>query len=169
MTQAEMINQLANNLDTFLRLFAGIDEERYRWKPAADKWSMLEVLNHLHDEERDDFRTRLRLVLQNPKQDWPPIDPQGWAVERKYNARDPGQSLVSFERERLASIAWLRNLDSPDWDNAASHPIAGSLSAGDLLAAWLAHDFLHMRQLANISAAYVTAHSVPYSTRYAAP
>ena len=48
-----------------------------------------------------------------------------------------------------------------------THPIFGGLSAGDLLASWVAHDFLHLRQLARLQFQYASLLAEPYSTRYA--
>jgi hypothetical protein len=118
------------------------------WKPPSGAWSILEIVCHLGDEEVDDFRTRLRLTLEDPSQDWPKIDPEGWARERRYNERDLGESLERFARERAASVAWLRSLRDVDWSRAATHPRLGSLRAGDLMASWAAHDALHLRQIA---------------------
>ena len=50
---------------------------------------MLEVIIcHLQDEEREDFREHLDLILHRQSEDWHMIDPQGWVVERKYNEQD---------------------------------------------------------------------------------
>jgi hypothetical protein len=49
------------------------------------------------------------------------------------------------------------------------HPGLGALRAGDLLAAWCAHDLLHLRQLANVRLALLEQDAAPYSLRYAAP
>ena len=57
---------------------------------------MLEIVNHLYDEEQYDFRVRLRYILESQEGDPPPIDPDGWAVERRYNERDLGDSLANF-------------------------------------------------------------------------
>ncbi|MBK7403801.1 MAG: hypothetical protein IPJ41_04000 [Phycisphaerales bacterium] len=40
------------------------------------------------------------------------------------------------------------SLAKVDWNRAYHHPKLGSLRAGDLLAAWAAHDALHLRQIA---------------------
>jgi len=50
-----------------------------RWKPSATAWSILNVAAHLLDEEREDFRIRLDLLLRDPTAEWPPIDPRGCA------------------------------------------------------------------------------------------
>jgi hypothetical protein len=68
-------DQEKRNGVVFKYLFKNISEEQARWKPGADRWSILEVINHLYDEEREDFRKRLALVLDNPDEPWPAIDP----------------------------------------------------------------------------------------------
>ena len=169
MDQPKVIQQLETNLETIEHFYAGVSTKQARWKPEPAKWSMLEILNHLYDEERDDFRKRLTLILENPETEWPPVDPDGWASQKEYNSRDLSDSLEKFRREREGSIEWLRGLQNPNWNIEKTHPLASSLKAGDLLAAWVVHDFLHMRQLANIMVAYTSATAKPYSTKYAAP
>jgi hypothetical protein len=160
--------RLAKNKGVFEALVRGVSDEQVHWKPAPDKWSLLEVVNHLYDEEREDFRRRLELVLTDASQAWPPIDPRGWVTARKYNERDLDESLDNFLAERDKSLAWLRRLTSPHWDNRNEGP-NGSLTAGDLLAAWLAHDFLHTRQLARLHWQYVALVANPYQTTYGGP
>lgn len=70
------IERLAGNVQVFEALLRNVDSQQAAWKPAAGKWSMLEVVNHLYDEEREDFRRRLELTLAAPERDWPPIDPR---------------------------------------------------------------------------------------------
>jgi hypothetical protein len=162
------IDRLAKNRGVFESLVRGVSVEQIRWKPSPDKWSMLEVINHLYDEEREDFRQRIDLVLADPKQSWPPIDPRNWVTTRGYNERDLDTSLNNFFAEREKSLAWLRQLLAPNWQNSNQGP-NGILAAGDLLASWLAHDFLHIRQLARLHWQYVGAISDPYQTTYGGP
>lgn len=165
--------RLANQLETsggiLSDLFTDVDDDEVRWKPAPERWSMLEVLGHLWDEEKDDFRRRLALTLQDPAGEWPPIDPEGWARERRYNERDLPESLAGFRQERAASLTWLRGLGEPAWDRGHEHAALGVLRAGDLLASWTAHDYLHIRQITNLRLEYLKVKAAPYSTRYAMP
>lgn len=147
----------------------GVTPEQARWRPGREKWSMLEVLCHLGDEERQDFRMRLKLVIESEDAPWPEIDPAGWVKSRDYNGRDLAQSLKEFERERADSLKWLSGLRHRRWDVTHQHPGLGALRAGDLLAAWCAHDLLHLRQLANVRLALLEQDAAPYSLRYAAP
>ena len=165
--------RLANQLEASGRiltdLFSDVGDGEVRWKPSPERWSMLEVLVHLWDEEKDDFRQRLSLTLQDPSQAWPSIDPEGWVRERRYNERDLAEALAGFRQERAASLAWLRSLDKPDWDRAYECPGLGALRSGDLMASWTAHDYIHVRQITSLRIEYLDLGVAPYSTRYAMP
>lgn len=170
MEPSEIVARLGANAAVIRSLASEVSDKQARWRPGEGKWSILEVVNHLYDEERDDFRTRLRLTLEDPTQDWPPIDPERWAVEREYNKRDPAESLARFLDEREMSIEWLRGLESPDWRAAHVHPQAGSMTAGKILLNWLAHDLLHIRQLTRLHFEYVQREALelgPLGLRYA--
>ena len=59
-------DRFSKNRPVFEGLVRGLSLEQARWKPSPDKWSILEVVNHLYDEEREDFRQRIELVLTDP-------------------------------------------------------------------------------------------------------
>jgi len=160
------IERLSQTAGVIAGLTKGVSSEQARWKPAADRWSIVEVVNHLCDEERDDFRARVDGILHRPGQPLPPIDPPRWAVERKYNERDLAESLSRFQAERQKSLEWLRTLQGPNWDQSYSLP-HGSIRAGDILASWAAHDLLHIRQLAKLHWEYLNQVSAPFRTEYA--
>ena len=162
------IERLATNRGVFESLVKGVAAEQAKWRPAPDKWSILEVVNHLYDEEREDFRQRLQLVLADPTQPWPKIDPRNWVTSRGYIDRDLNGSLENFLDEREKSLSWLRQLTNPNLQNSNENP-NGVLRGGDLLASWLAHDFLHIRQLSRLHWQYVGEISEPYQTAYAGP
>lgn len=160
------VAQLKNQGQAILHLAEGLSLEQARWKPDETSWSVLEVINHLADEEVLDFRRHLDHLLQTPKDPWPEIDPQGWVTSKHYNERQLDSSLIAFAAEREKSIAWLHTLSNPNWDSAALMPW-GSLSAGDMLTSWLAHDLLHLRQLVELRYALTQNGGAPYSAEYA--
>jgi hypothetical protein len=127
---------------------AGVSDADARWRPDDGAWSILEIVTHMADEEGEDFRTRVEHTLRDPAASWPPIAPEEWAVERAYNDGDLDATIARFVRERKASVAWLRGLADPDWAASHRHPKGWVLRAGDVLAAWTAHDALHLRQIA---------------------
>jgi hypothetical protein len=163
MKHNHIIKELSANKDVFHALFTGTDKEQYTWKPAPDKWSLLEVLCHLYDEEREDFRARLKHTLETPEVKMPKIDPKTWVTERKYAEQDYDAMLKKFLDEREASIKWLERLKDPQWKNIYHHPKAGELSAEMFLANWLAHDYLHFRQITKLKYDFMKTH---YNVRF---
>jgi hypothetical protein len=162
----QLLAQMANNAETIRSFTEGISNDRARWRPDPDSWSLLEVINHLYDEEREDFRLRLDHILYQPDRPWHAIDPQGWVTERSYNERDLAESIRNFLNERQQSLAWLQRLPEMDWEKSAEAPF-GRITAGDMFAAWVAHDLLHLRQLVELHWAYTVQSVQPYSVRYA--
>ncbi len=160
------IDRLSANLRVFDQFLRGVNAHDAGWHPAPDAWSMLEVVCHLYDEEREDFRMRLGLTLEDPARDWPPIHPSRWVLERGYAARDYVTMVDSFLAERAASIVWLRGLRAPDLDNERKLQDF-SVRAGDLLASWLTHDFLHLRQINELHYAFTSLAAEPYQVLYA--
>ena len=82
MNHTKIIQELSRNRNVFESLLSGIEEEEYLWRPMHEKWCLLEIVCHLYDEEREDFRRRTRLVLENPTEPLPPIDPVGWVLRK---------------------------------------------------------------------------------------
>lgn len=165
--QFEMLHrELADSAAVVRQLVTGVGQQDASHKPSPESWSILEVVCHLYDEEREDFRQRLDIALHRPQEPWPPIDPVGWVTRRQYNARDLAEMLGKFLAERDLSLAWLRDRASANWE--AEYPAAfGPIRAGDLLASWVAHDNLHIRQLVELRRARLVAITAPYSVQYA--
>ena len=97
------LQQFSQNTVAFVALFSGTSEDEYQMGTAPGKWCLLEILCHLTDEEREDFRARVRHVLKTPDQPMPPIDPVGWVKDRKYMAQNFEESWNQFVRERKKS------------------------------------------------------------------
>jgi len=164
-----IIDRLRANADVFDALVRGVGEDQARWKPSPEEWSILEVVNHLADEEVEDFRTRVDLTLHRTGEPWPPIDPPAWAVERRYNERGLADSIERFSNRRARSITWLEKLETPDWDRRYEHPEASRLTAGEVMTSWLAHDLIHIRQLARLHRQYLLTKLTDHSADYAGP
>ena len=159
--------KMKHNALTIRGLAEGLSAEQARWKADADTWSLLEVIHHLYDEEREDFRVRLEIILFEPDKPWPEIDPQGWVTARKYNEKDLAQILDGFMQARNQSIEWLHRLAPLDWAKTCSAPWGGEITAGDMFAAWVAHDLLHIRQLVEILWGLTTRQLKPHEVNYA--
>jgi hypothetical protein len=158
--------ELVDSTAMIRSLLVGITTDEARRKPDADSWSILETLCHLYDEEREDFRQRLDLLLHHPGTQWPAIDPEGWVMDRRYNERELSDMKEKFFAERNRSLDWLKGLEGANWDAAYSAPV-GKLTAADLLASWVAHDNLAIRQLVELRRARLEVMCKPYQIGYA--
>ena len=165
------LNRLIESLERFSTILPatvrGLPHDIAIWKPAPEYWSILEIVCHLADEEVEDFRQRVRLTLESPGSAWPPIDPPKAAIERAYNDQNLNEVLERFLTERQASIEWLGTLVDVDWDRHYQHPEWGPMVAGRIMAAWAAHDWLHLRQISKRFFELSKRDGQPYDVNYA--
>ncbi len=147
------------NKEVFASLFKIADPQLHVWKRNESSWSLLEIICHLYDEEREDFRRRLQFVLNEEEGDPPRINPSAWVTERHYMDQDFKLKLDSFINERADSIRYLETLDNPNLNKAYQHPRLGPLSGYHFLANWLAHDYLHIRQITKVKYDYLGRNS----------
>ena len=166
MTPGAALTRLASTRDAIASLVRATAAGQAHWKPEPTKWSVLEVICHLADEEREDFRTRIRRTLEDPALPWPAIDPPRWVEERGYASRQLGDALDDFLTEREASLSWLETCEMDGLGKIHNHPSLGPMSVGDLLASWVAHDLLHIRQLARLHHEFLD-HEDPHAIGYA--
>jgi hypothetical protein len=166
MTPEVLRRELAQGARLIRELAVDVPTAEARVRPAPEAWSILEVVAHLLDEEREDFRARLDLVLHRPHETWPRIDPAAWVTERRYNERELPATLEAFLAERERSLGWLAGLTAPDWSRVYQASF-GPISAGDLAASWAAHDLLHIRQLVELRRARLLTLTAPHRTEYA--
>ncbi len=167
MEVAKLIASMECFANTLPVMLQGTSNEDAAWKPPNGNWSILEIVCHLIDEEIEDFHIRLKLTLEQPGVPWPEWDPEGCAVSRKYNDRNLALIIEEFVKKRGESVIWLKQLSDVDWNTSYHHPNFGSLSAGNLLASWVAHDQLHVRQIAKRKFEMIVRDSSPYDIAYA--
>lgn len=144
---ASLIDEHARFPGVVAALLPMDDVDRLRARVAPQRWSLLEILVHLRDEEREDFRARAEAACAGAAT-LPAIDPTGWVQARRYNEQDPRAVLADLTRARQESVAWLRGLDADAVERGIEHPVHGRFRCGDFVAAWRVHDLLHLRQLA---------------------
>ncbi|MEZ6194831.1 MAG: DinB family protein [Planctomycetota bacterium] len=132
---------------TLVELGRGLERELVRWVPSRGGWCIAEIYGHLLDEETEDFRLRVASTLEDPGRPWPGIDPEARVAGRDWASRDLAATLESFAAARRDSVAWLREQTDADWHRIHLHPRFGAIGARDLLASWLDHDRLHLRQI----------------------
>jgi hypothetical protein len=160
--------ELARTPDVLAGLVAGLDAAGWRARPAPKEWAPVEIVCHLRDEEVEDFGARVRVVVEGGAE-FVRIDPERWAVERRYLEDDGPRALTTFRERRTTTLAFLSSLAADRLTGRVVHARTGGLSGLDLLAAWVAHDRLHLAQLAATLARGWADRWVPLHTEYAGP
>ena len=149
-------------------LLDGLEPALWRERPAAMEWSPLEIVCHLRDEEAEDFGARVRVLVAGGER-FVPIDPERWAVERRYRDADPAAALAAFSERRAQNVAFLATVSPERLRATVTQPGTGTLSGLDVLAAWVTHDRLHLAQLAATLARLGACRWAPRRADYAGP
>ena len=161
-----LYEELANSTEMIRAVLSGLSQEEARVKPNSDSWSILEVVCHLCDEEREDFREHLDFILHRQNEEWHAINTEGWVTKRKYNEQNFAEMQENFFVERKKSFAWLNGLLNPDWKKTYTTEYR-IISAGEMFACWVAHDNLHIRQLVELRRIRLETITKPYNLEYA--
>ena len=66
----KVVHQLTVNAETIRVLVQAIPDEQARWQPNPETWPMMQIMEHLYNEERIDFRQHLKEMLNDPPQPW---------------------------------------------------------------------------------------------------
>lgn len=149
------VRQLEKNKHTFHSLLNGATEAEYSWRSADDKWNLLTIVCHLYDEEREDFRARFKDVIETPDQKPLSFDPEAWIIEHDYANQDFEKKLSLFLSERDISIKYLNELKTANLDQGYPYKDYGLVNGKFFLANWLAHDYLHIKQITRVKYDYL--------------
>src|ERR1043165_9025253 len=104
-------------------LMTELTEEDARWKPAADRFSIAEVLAHLSHSEGHCYRMRVDRFLA---EDLPEFDPDDAQFHLElYRDADPEDAFDHFEEQRETNVEFLRDLPAGAGQRVAYHKEAG--------------------------------------------
>jgi hypothetical protein len=129
-------------------LMSEISEDDARWKPAADRFSIAQVLSHLSHSEGHCYRERVDRFLNEERPEFDPDDAQ-MHLDLYRNA-DPEEDFGHFEEQRETNIELLRGLPADAGDRKALHRAVGEITLSELLHEWALHDLGHIRQIAEL-------------------
>ncbi len=119
---------------------------------GPETWNAHTVVGHLIEGERHDWIPRVRHLLQHGERvPFPPFDR---FAQLRRPRRAIGELLDEFAELRWRSLAALDDLDlqAADLGRRGTHPEFGSVTLGQHLATWVAHDLTHVTQIARVMA-----------------
>jgi hypothetical protein len=146
------IDHLSGTPEVLRLVMAGLGEEQTQWKPARDRWSIAEILEHLSHIEAHYFRAAMDVVLTGASGGKiEPYDQNAYASEGTYAGREPEESFAHWEEQREDNVEFLReNLNARSMKLSALHPILGPITTEDLLNEWVFHDLGHVKQIVEV-------------------
>ena len=124
MSEAELkkhLEEAEKNPKQIAAAVSGLTDKALRYKPAPNKWCILEVLGHLADIEVV-YAYRLRQMLADKKPVIAPIDQDDWARNLGYMEIHPAELVALYGLNRHANIQLLRRLKPGDLGKSAYHP-----------------------------------------------
>jgi hypothetical protein len=120
---------------------------------GGETFSPFDVIGHLIHGERTDWMPRTRIILEHgDSQPFPKFDRH--AQQRESEGKTLPQLLDEFARLRARNLDELRalKLQPEDFNRRGQHPGLGSVTLGQLLATWAAHDLTHLHQISRTMA-----------------
>jgi len=126
---------------------SGLPDKVLRYKPAPDKWSILEILGHLADVETI-YAYRLRQMLADKNPVIAPLDQDAWARHLGYLEESPAELVAAYGLNRHRTVQLLRRMKPGDLGRSAFHPeIKGSVTVAQLVERMAGHGSNHLAQI----------------------
>ncbi|MGH9539096.1 MAG: DinB family protein [Terriglobales bacterium] len=126
---------------------SGLPDKVLRYKPAPDKWCILEILGHLGDVEIV-YGYRLRQMLADKKPVIAPMDQNDWARNLGYMENSPAEMVALYGLNRHANLRLLQRLKPGDLEKSAFHPeTQKNFSVADLVERLGTHGASHLQQI----------------------
>jgi hypothetical protein len=132
---------------TLNALLRGAPGEWTMGNEGPDTWSPYDVLGHLIHGEETDWIPRARIILEHGEaKAFEPFD--RFAQARKSKGKAIEDLLDEFATLRSKNLETLSQLGVTPEKLAlrGTHPELGTVTLGELLATWVAHDLSHLAQ-----------------------
>lgn len=124
MTQAELTKLLdaaEKSPKQIAAAVSGLPDKTLRYKPAPDKWCILEILAHLADMEIL-YAYRMRQMIADKSPVLAIIDQDDWARNLGYMEETPAELVALYGLNRYHNLQLLRRIKPEDLKNSAYHP-----------------------------------------------
>ncbi len=111
----------------------GLPKKLLLYTPAPGKWSILEILCHLRDMEREAYIERYTRILSEDEPRLPDINGEALAILRAYRSQKAPEVLRDWVALRRQTLQLLRKTGKAQWARAGVHETAGRLTMEDLI------------------------------------
>lgn len=165
-----LINQLKESKENLLKAVAGLTDAQLEFKPAADRWSVIDCVEHItivekamideekkmvsepaNPERRKDMKMTDDQILQgvedrSHKFKAPPF------AQPKHSYASPADAINAFVTQRDQLIDYVTNTKDQLREHIADNPNIGTVDAYQLLLFDAAHAVRHTKQIEEVKA-----------------
>ena len=138
---------------TLASLLGGLPDAWIMASEGPETFSPFDVVGHLIHGEKTDWMVRARIILDHGEAR--PFDRYDrFAQQRDSVGKSLAALLDEFASQRRQNLETLRgwNLDQRRLALRGTHPVLGTVTLGQLLATWAAHDLTHLHQISRVMA-----------------
>ena len=129
----------------------GVPKKLLLWTPGPGKWSILEIVAHMRDMERDAYLTRYRRILAEDNPTLPDLDGDAIAIRDDYRSMKLPELMRDWLKARKECLKLLKSVKGPRWERMGTHETAGPLSMDGLLRRHaMGNDEAHLGQIEGI-------------------
>jgi hypothetical protein len=131
-------------------LLRDLPADLLEWKPAADRWSIVEVLAHLTVIERL-YQQRAKSIVLEQSPALRPYSPlgEGQALEKS-----TARHFDEFSALRRAFVFYLHSIPTAAGSRTGQHQEMGTITLSEMLHELANHDLGHLRQIAELYRAH---------------
>ena len=112
------LDQLESTPEILRLLMTSLSEEDANWKPAPNRFSIAEALEHLSHTEGHCFRARVEAMVEQDNPPIEPYDPEVYFAAGQYSGRSAEDSFDHFEEQRELNLEyWALKIACPFLEN----------------------------------------------------
>ena len=152
----ELLERFRRGAELVASSLTGAAGSEVDYRPAADKWSVRQIVAHLADSEML-AAIRFRSILAEDNPTLIRADEKKWAENLDYSRKKPSHSLDTFRRIRSENYDLLKELDESAFERTGMHNERGRTTLLDWLRIFAVHAEKHTQQIRDTRAAFKQA------------
>lgn len=164
--RAALLHIVAETPTRLKAALKGVPKKLLLWTPGPGKWSILEIVAHMRDMERDAYLTRYRRILAEDNPTLPDLDGDVIAIRDDYRSLKLPGLMRDWLKLRKECLKLLKSVKGSRWERIGTHETAGPLSMDALLLRHaVGNDEAHLGQIEGIKARAAAFESLEASSK----
>ena len=149
---SQLVDQLHQFAERLAQLLGTVDQAQSSYKPAANEWSIREIVGHLIDID-ELYGERINSMLESENPTFAAFLPDAVVSEKHYHDQDLADLLTTYLERRQLTVDGLSTLEPDELVRTAQHAKFGAITVVRLIEILVNHDEVHWQQIhANLAA-----------------